>query len=401
MKKAILILGGSHLQLPAIEKAIELGHRVIVADMNPNSIGFSIEGVVPEVVSTTDLFAILDVAKKHNIDGIMTLASDMPIRTVAFVSEKLGLPGVTLDTAQKATDKWLMRNELLESNVPIPIFKLVDTVQELKKNIDELHNLGYQVIVKPVDSSGSRGIQLIDNDANLDYQAIFEYSSQYSKNGKILVEEFMTGPEVSVETFAQNGIVKVIQITDKLTTGAPYFVEMGHSQPSQLPKEIQDKISSIAIAANHALGISEGPSHTEIKVTATGPKIVELGARLGGDTITTHLVPLSTGVDLVKACIDSALGNDIDIDIDPQKLHASAIRFFKTPTGILKKLKIDEQFTSSNEIIEIHLLKKIGDTLSEIHSSVDRAGYVITQAGNVEEAIRVAEEVCHGIEFEV
>ena len=124
----------------------------------------------------------------------------------------------------------------------------------------------------------------------------------------------MEGAEVSVETLSINGECHVIQITDKMTTGAPYFVEMGHSQPSQLPKKTKEQISQVAIAANKAIGIKNGPSHTEIKVTKDGPKIVELGARLGGDNITTTFDTSFYRVDMVEDCINIALGMPADIN---------------------------------------------------------------------------------------
>ena len=199
----------------------------------------------------------------------------------------------------------------------------------------------------------------------------------------------MEGPEVSVETLAVDGDVHVIQITDKLTAGAPYFVEMGHSQPSQLSAETREKIKSIAIAANKAIGIKDGPSHTEIKVTRDGPKIVELGARVGGDCITTHLVPLSTGVDMVECSIRIALGEKPDLK--PKWNKGSAIRYLKTGTGTVKEIKGVEDAEKIDGVIQISIVHGVGEQVGEIRSSVDRAGFVITQAEDAQKAVEIAE----------
>ena len=186
-----------------------------------------------------------------------------------------------------------------------------------------------------------------------------------------------------------DGEVHVIQITDKITTGAPYFVEMGHTQPTAFPVEIADKIRQVASAAVKAIGIKNGPSHTEIMVTDEGPKIVELGARLGGDCITTHLVPLSTGVDMVKCCIRISLGEKPDCSIKYHK--GSAIRYFPSHRGILTSVSGFKEAKEIAGVKQISLVKRIGDSISDIHNSADRIGFVISQGDDAYIAARSAE----------
>lgn len=384
--KKIMILGASILQLPAIEKAKEMGLEVIAADMNPEAVGFSVDGVIKEVISTIDTPAILEAAKRHKIDGIMTLASDMPMQSVTVVSHELGLVGISEDTALKATNKAFMRDALKAANVPIPMYFRVSTKEDFLQAVSDIHKASYKCIVKPADNSGSRGVDLLSEDSDLN--AAYEYSKQYSRGGEIVVEEYMEGPEVSVETLAINGDVHVIQITDKLTTGAPYFVEMGHSQPSQLSENTQEQIRNVAIDANKAIGIANGPSHTEIKVTKDGPKIVELGARLGGDCITTHLVPLSTGVNMVESAIKIALGETPDIT--PKWNKGSAIRYLKTGTGIIQAIEGVEEAKKIPGVVQVSIVHGVGEEVGEIKSSVDRVGFVIGQNNNATAAIESA-----------
>ena len=382
-----MILGASILQLPAIEKAKEMGYSVVAVDMNPEAIGFQVPGIETEVISTIDIPAVLEAAKKHRIDGVMTLASDMPMRTVAVVARKLGLVGVSEDTALKATDKAVMRQSLKENNVPVPKFFRVEDKTAYEKAVAEFTR---PFVVKPADNSGSRGIVLVEDIHNAQIvENAYEYSRRYSRNGNVVVEEYMRGPEVSVETLSVDGVCHVIQITDKLTTGAPHFVEMGHSQPTRHAPEIAEKIRQVVIAANKAVGIQNGPSHTEVIVTEEGPKIVEIGARLGGDCITTHLVPLSTGVNMVESCIRIALGEKPDLQ--PKYQKGSAIRYFNQKPGVVTAIDSVEEAQKAEGVCQISIVHGVGETVGEIDSSAARMGFVIGQAETAQAAVALCE----------
>ena len=186
MKKKIMILGASILQLPAIKKAKEMGLLPIVVDMNPRAVGFSEGNILKEVISTIDIPAVVDAAKRHRVDGVMTLASDMPMRCVAAVAKELGIVGISDETAIKATDKGEMRKALAAHNVPIPKFHVVSSKQEF----DEIVPLfTTPFIVKPADNSGSRGvIRLSDSSDKAAVDSAYEYSLESSRNGKVVVE---------------------------------------------------------------------------------------------------------------------------------------------------------------------------------------------------------------------
>ena len=390
--KKIMILGASILQLPAISKAKEMGLKVIAVDMDKNAVGFKEADVALEI-STIDISKVVEAAKEYEVDGVMTLASDMPMRTVAAVAKELSIVGISEDTAIKATNKALMRQSLKQYNVPIPRFFRVSDYESYLSSAKQFTD---KFIVKPADNSGSRGVFLVEHytdKASIDYA--YQYSKKYSRSGEIIVEEFMEGSEVSVEILCVDGLVNILAITDKLTSGEPRFVEMGHSQPTLLSSEIRKQIETVATAAVKAIGIENGPSHTEIIVTSEGPKIVELGARLGGDNITTHLVPLSTGIDMVECCIRVALGERPNLGNPIKK--ASAIRYFETPPGKIKAINGLEEASQLPNIKQISFVKSIGDYVGKINSSSDRIGFVIAQAEDAESAIRVCEEALRRI----
>ena len=382
--KRILIIGASILQMPAILKAKELGYYVATVDFNPKAIGISYADEFYEV-STIDAEAVAKVAKQFKADGVMTLATDMPMRSVARAAEVCGLAGITMDTAVKATDKGEMIKTFECNDVEHPWY-FIACNKAIFENIKG--KIKYPCIMKPIDSAGSRGVVLVYNLEELENE--YSYTVSESHSGGVIIEEYMNGPEVSVEVMTVDGEPHILQITDKITTGAPHFVEMGHTQPSRLDDVNVKKIKDLAARAVKAIGIENGPAHVEIILTSDGPKMVELGARMGGDCITTHLVPLSTGIDMVRATIEIACGEKTDIK--PKFSKGSAIRYFKTAEGIIKSITGIEEANKIPGVKEISFVKNIGDRVENIGSSVDRVGFVIAQGGNADEAEKICEK---------
>ncbi|PAE25784.1 ATP-grasp domain-containing protein [Bacillus sp. 7894-2] len=391
--KKILIIGSSTLQLPAIIRAKELGYSVTTIDYNPNAIGIKYADSYFNV-STIDIEGVLKVAKQIKPDGIMTLGTDMPVRSLAVATSELGLPGISLDAAIKSTDKGEMIKTFEKHNVETPWFHIINE----KKELDDISKkLKYPCIIKPTDNSGSRGVILVNKKEELIESYL--YSKKHSRNGAVIIEEFMIGKEVSVEIMIIDGQPNILAVTDKLTTGAPYFVEMGHSQQSQLNREQIEQIKNLSIKAVGAVGIKNGPAHVEIILTPEGPKMVELGARMGGDFITTHLVPLSTGIDMVEATIRTCIGENPKIK--PKFNNGSAILYLDIPNGTIKSIDGIEAAREINGIRQVTILKTIGDTVEGIKSSSDRVGFVIAQSDNAEKAINICKEAINRINIKV
>ena len=391
--KKVLIIGASILQLPAIRKAKELGYYVGVADYNPNAIGIA-EADEYFNVSTIDVVGVVRVAQEFKPDGIMTLATDMPMRAVAKACEVCGLRGISFDTAIKATDKGEMIKAFEAAGVEHPWYYIIPTQLELAEVIDKVT---YPCIMKPTDNAGSRGVVLCRRREDLEKE--YEYSHRESRGGAVIVEEYLQGPEFSIEVMVVDGEPHVFQITDKLTTGAPHFVEMGHSQPSRQSLENQEKIRDLACRAVKAVGINVGPAHVEMILTKDGPKMVELGARMGGDCITTHLVPLSTGIDMVSCTLKLACCEEVDIE--PKFSKGSAIRYFDAHNGTIKAIEGVEEARIIPGVREVSIVHQIGETIGEIGSSADRVGFVIAQAETAEEAVKVCEMAMKIIHIEV
>lgn len=380
--KKILIVGASAWQIPMIKKAKELGYRVGVIDYNPNAVG------IPHAddyfnASTNDPEGVYNAAKEFRADGITSVATDMPMRSIAYACQKLGLTGIAPDVAVRATDKAEMIRAFAQHNVPHPWFYLVEggDFSQIKDH------LSYPCICKPTDNSASRGVVIVDDETQL--SDAIRYSSQNGRSGTVIIEELLVGDEISVEAFAVKGVVHVLAITDKLTTGTPHFVEMGHNQPSRFSGETKAAIENAAAAAMTAVGIENGPAHVEMMVTARGPVLIELGARLGGDFITTDLVPLSTGIDMLGATIRLACGEDVDIS--PRKPMASAVRYMNTAHGTIRRVEGIEEAMQLPGVIRAEMLKQIGDAAGDITNSLDRVGYIIGQGETVKQAVAACE----------
>lgn len=377
-KKKILILGASRLQLPGILKAREMDLIVGVVDQDQTAVGITFSDAFYKV-STKDEKGVLKVARDFYADAVMTLATDMPIRSVAYACNSLGLPGLSYDVAVRATDKGKMIDALKNSSIPIPWFITINSPDQLEQE----SILSYPCISKPVDSSGSRGVIFIENACDLVQSVAYSFSQ--GNGSGVIIEEYMSGPEVSCEIMVVHGSPYLIQVTDKITSGAPHFVEIVHSQPSTLSAEIIRKIKKISYDAISALGIDNGPVHAELIVTEEGPKIVEIGARMGGDFIATHLVPLSTGIDMTAATIRVALGENIDLKV--REHQGAAIMFLSGYSGQITKIKGVREAKSLPGIEEVELYLDVGDKVRSLSNSNDRIGHIIAKADGADRAV--------------
>jgi len=393
--KTILILSGGVSEIPAINCAKELGLNVVVVDRNENAPGFSVPGVIKEVNSIADKEAVLKIAQKHNVNGIVTFA-DPGVPAVAYVARKMGLEGLSEESATLGTNKVEMRKKLKEKGVPVPEFYYVKNKKEYQ---DAISHFPERCVVKAPDCAGSRGIYLVKDTSNFeetDYA--YDYSMSFSGTGEILVEEYMQGQEICAETISHHGVCYVVQVTDQKAKQPPYFTDCGYSQPSMLDDLTVKRIREIAIDANLALGNVDGSSCTEMIVTKDGPKVVELGLRLAGDFMTTKMVPLSNGVNMAEAVIKIALGEPIDIT--PRFNKGSCVRYFmKERVGRIKEIVGVDEARRIKGVQAVEILKGVGEEATPLRKSADRLGLVIAQGETAKEAVEIAEKALGMIDF--
>lgn len=359
--KKIAILGASYLQKPLVDKANAMGLEThCFAWDNDEAICKDIAHFFYPI-SVLDKEQILEKCIEIGIDGITTIATDICIPTVAFVAEKMKLTSNSYRSSILSTNKSEMRKAFDQAKVPSPKSMQLSNSEEVKLAFQ------YPLIVKPTDRSGSRGVTKVTDEKFL--KAAIDNAIQESIEKKAVVEEFIDGVEVSVEAISWKGEHHILTITDKVTTEAPYFVELEHHQPSLLPDVIQQKIRTETIKALNSLEIEYGASHSEFKITAQGEiYAIEVGARMGGDFIGSHLVELSTGYDFLKGVIEVALGKFDTIDFSDKSF--SGVYFLCKETEHLEKY-----FRQENDF---DVDKKVLKTKNiNITNSNDRSGYLI------------------------
>lgn len=390
----LMIIGAGPLQIPAYLVARQMGLRIVALDRSDQAPGMRLADSA-HAVDTRDAAGAVEVARRERVDGVMTLCTDFPVRTVAAVASSLGLPGPSPEIALRATHKGLMRVAFEASSAPSPRYA---RVRDEQGALGAAGSIGYPVVVKPTSSSGSRGVFKVTREGQIS-EAFAHAQAVDGPGSEVLVEEFVDGPEVSVEVISWRGRHQIIAITDKVTSGDPHWVELGHSQPSRLPREILEAIRSCTGAGLDALGIRDSPSHVEIKVGKRGPVLIEIGARLGGDYISTELTRLSTGVCMPRAAIDIALGREPSVA--PGYFRASAIRYIVPRPGTVTAISgvAAARNVSGVAVVEVHV--KPGEIIHPVRSSSDRAGHVITAANGAEEAIETARRAVELVQIDV
>lgn len=365
--KTIAVIGASYLQKPLVEKAKEMGLYVLCFAWNEGAVCADIaDEFYP--ISIVEKEQILEICKAKRIDGICTIASDVAAPTVAYVAEKMGLPGNPYNAAVRANNKFLMREAFSKAGVPCPKYQMVDDI----RSIDGISEWAYPLIVKPSDRSGSLGVSLVHNKEDL--TTAVAGALDFSFKHQAMVEKYISGREISVEFISYKGIHYPLTITDKVTTGAPHFVELEHHQPADLSEKQYVEIYGITRNALDALGITNGASHSEYKITPEGRiAIMEIGGRMGGDFIGSDLVRLSTGYDFVKGVIDVALGEFTAPILTDGK--CSGVYFLCKETEWVKTYIINSK--DNSQVVKSEITD---NELRNVSCSADRSGYLIYQS---------------------
>lgn len=403
LQKRLLVLAAGILQVPIIKRAHEMGHYVIAADGDPNACGlkYADKAICVNITSTKDM---LEVARTEHIDGVIHPCSEVSMHVMGRINDELHLSGISEEQALRATNKYLMREAFELGNAPSPKSKCFTEVEEAWNSF--CTDFIGACILKPSRSSGSRGIAKIPEDIDeTEFVKLFENSKKESRDKQVMLEQFIEGPEFSIEIIVWKGKVNVLTVTDKKTTEAPNFVELGHSQPSCFPEATVEKIKSAAIAGVKALGVNNCACHAEVKIqdTSTGlphggeAYIMEIGARMGGDFISTILTPLSTGIDMIAAAVNCALGIEPYLESTTKKQGVS-IRYFCPKPGVLKNIS-NTEVLNDPRVYEWKIYHKKGDMIPEVTSSLSRSGHVIVTEETPQKAISLAEHLISEVKF--
>ena len=393
MKERILVLGAGRLYTKVLQILKDAGFFVIAVDRDPLADGRLIADYF-KAVDFSDKEKILDFSRRHDIHAIMPI-NDFGVRTAAYVSAQMGLVGLNPKSAERACDKGLMRQKWLKDGLAIPKFLIVNSFQELKNCIDAI---GFPCVLKPTDSGGAaRGVSVIRKIEELKWA--YDFALPYTQNSRLIIEEFMEGVELSVETISVDGKVNVLAIADKekpdlrtrVTTGINYSANISDHQKVLVKKLVRDATLSI--------GIENGMGHTEVMLTQDGPKLIEIGARGGGGHIFHTIIEKVSGINAPVSYANVLLGRKPDIS--HIQSNGAVYRFFNPNGGIFRGVKHIGKAKGLNGVDDIHISIKEGQRIGILENGLQRIGFMVTYADSRNEAIAIANKVEEVIEFEI
>lgn len=392
--KKILVLGGNDLNLPIFLQLDKAGFMTFCADRSPSSPAARLaHSFFP--IDISDAEAITSLSRDQDIDGVMPI-NEYGVKTAALVADELGLiPCISPARAAFATDKGLMRDVWRQAQVPQPQFRIFETMEELRVCVDRI---GFPCVLKPRESGGGgRGISIARSDDDLEWS--FAYASQFRREGDrpFIVEEFLEGLEVTVESIVQEGAIVHLTMSDKVKPPLRTRVATSLNYPAAVPDDVRKAVETVTTAAIRAIGIQNGMAHSELIITKHGPKMVELGARGGGGHIFHTIIETVTDIQAPVATAYILTGERVSLDALSQK--GAVYRFFTPPHGMLREVRGLEEARRTEGVLDVGLLKRIGDEVGLNNNSLDRTGYVVTHGRTREEAIRVADSVEGIIEF--
>ena len=365
MKEKIAVIGANEPLIPFYRQAKNLGYEIVGVAWDKGAVCKQFcDKFYP--ISFTEKDKVLEVCRCENINGITSFSLESALPTVVYVAQRLGLVSNSEESLALTQSKYSQRLALEKARIPVPKYFLIENEADLAKV-----KCRFPVIVKPVDSGGSQGICKVEEPNQL--LNAYHFALEYSRTQCVIVEEFVDGREFSVEYITYKGHHYFLQITDKVTSGAPRFVELQHHQPADIPFELSLSIRNMVEKALTALKIENSPSHTEIKLNSRGELfIIETGARMGGDFISSDLVRLSTGYDFVEGAIKLSI-NKFEEPVFSEQMYSGVYFYSKLACEVGDIIK---KHSCWPEIVECELSE---EPLLEVKSNADRGGYFLYQ----------------------
>lgn len=391
--KKLLIVGAGIEQVPAIQISKEMGHSVIVCDMNLKAPGVRYADKAYGI-STTDIDENIKIAETENIDGILTVSSETAVPTVARVADKLGLPSYSIDTAMKATNKELMRQVLLDNQVRVAPFNIARSLEELFNFTNDTPG---PWVLKPTDSSGQRGTFVIDTKEKL--ENAFHSSLSYSKSRAVLVDKYIRGPEIHVAMQVIDGKINFLALSDRITLNEKYFgIAIRHIGPSVLSSETDHHIKEMCRKSVEAIGLKNGVATCELILDNGEAFLMEVAIRTPGGYLREVAMYLS-GIDVIKSTIWNAMGENRSVEEmrTEEVYQAISVKFISALNldNSIKKIKsiknVDKVLRMSG-IKECRFHFEVPFKVPDLISSVGRFAGIIGVGNNREVVKNLTED---------
>ncbi len=398
----VLFVGGGRHQRRAIKRVQELGHRVVSVDRNPDALGLRAADV-GELVDFTDVEGVIEVGRRHEVEGVLTVAADRAVPVVAAVAEALELPGIGLETAQRMTHKLEMRRVFVEAGVPQPPFAAIQSFDAVPLALDVVP---LPAVLKPADSGGQRAVFRVESADDV-MRDLAEATAE-SPTGVAILEEFVDGIELNGIVVVRDGEPLLLTLSDRLRPpGIGFGVGWIHVFPPSIPDEQLARARAIAVEAVRALGLRDGIAFPQLIAAPDGRVVVvEVAARIAGGQM-ADLVRHAVGVDVVEIAVRQALGEEIPDELAlPRFEQPLAIRFFTAspgplPTGRVLRIGDLEPVLAADGVVQAETYIEVGETIRPVRRDGDRRGYVIAVGEDSGEALRRAEEAASRFTVEV
>lgn len=389
------MLGGGFLQNYVIKKVRDLGYFVYCLDADPNAVGF---GTANEhaVINIVDEQACLKFAKEKNVDGVLTAATDFSVLTMSYIAQEMNLPGINYESAKIIKNKAAVRKCLFDAKADDTGYSF--EIHSLEEIPAILPKVKFPIMMKPVDGSGSRGASKVERAE--DFAKACEFAMSGSISHRAVAEPFVVGKEYGVESYVDNGEIHVLAVMQKDMTQPPYYAELGHAIPSGLPKDTEERIKACVKKALVALGVNHGSVNMDLLIGKDGDvHIVDVGARMGGNLIGSHIIPIGTGIDYMGNMIRAAVGDKTNWNpvSNPQPVTTKLLAL---APGVVKSLPDFDAIEKEYGVkIEHHL--HVGDTITPYRTNLDGCGYVVATGKTVDEAIEKAAKAKNRIDKEI
>jgi len=391
-KKRILILGAGIMQGPALKIAREMGLEAIAVDADSGAACIPLADRF-EKVDLKDREGVealaRSLAKDGGLAGVMTAGTDFSA-TVAWVAGKLNLPGISYDAALDASDKERMRGRFKAAGLPSPEFIILKSAPEEGFALP----FPWPAVVKPVDNMGARGCRRVDSFPEL--TAAVTDALRFSRSGRAIVEEYMEGPEFSVDALVYDGEITICGFADRHIFFPPYFIEMGHTMPSSFESAVVETLLDVFRRGVKALGITNGAAKGDIKLTTRGPMIGEIAARLSGGYMSGWTYPYSSGVLPTKGAIEIAIGEKPG-GLVPEWDWVCAERAFISIPGRVSAISGVEKAAFMPYVRDVFLRIRPGSEVTFPGNNVQKAGNVLSAAPRREDAVTSAEKTARSI----
>jgi len=378
-QKKILVVGAGVAQINSINTLMRLGYFVIAIDGDECAPGLK-SANQSEVCDIRNYKELIKIAEKYKVNAITSFCTDIPIISVTKACEQLNLKGLEPKSAELFVNKKFQRLLMKKNEILIPKYATFESVKEAKLILKDFNQA---IVIKPIDSSGSKGVKYFDDISLVDRDYLKEVLT-LSISGQGIIEAFIKGKEIAVDGFVIDGTCRILSICSKQRTSPPYLLDTELRFPSHLSEERIKKVRNLTEKIVSVSEMNNSPFHIEMINSKEGPIIVEFAARGAGFNVFDKIIPHVSGIDTISIQASLALG-DRPVIKDIER-NAAILHFISSNThGIVDKISNKDSLLSIHGVEEVQFYVGLGDNVYPLKSGQDRLGYILCLFDNLKE----------------